>query len=405
MNRNEVGGMSETDTAAREARAPQAPAEAQSEQAALLLEAQRLGRMSSWAYHADTGEVQWSDSTCELFGIAPADFQGTVPYVMNLILPEDREILRQAHLQVSPASPLLEAEYRIRRPDGTVRWMREQGRAIFDAEGRLVTRLGMVMDITERKRADDQLAHSEALARIASRVARVGGWTIDLPERRLTWSDENCAIHDAPPGYQPTLDEGIALFAPEHRDYVRALVAECARNGTPYEFELPKLTIKGRRIWVRSIGEAVRDARGQIVGLQGAFQDITQRKLAEEAVRARDALLHIAGRMARIGGWAIERDGADERVFWTEEVYQILEIATHLAPPLALSLSLYLQPHRERVLAALDACWRTGEPFDFEAEMVTVRGRHIWVRVSGAVGRKRVSVRQSATITVPWSIA
>ena len=283
MNRNEGEGMSETETAARGGRAPQAPpAEVRSEQSALLLEAQRLGRMGSWAFHADTGEVQWSDYTCELFGIAPADFQGTVPYVMNLILPEDREILQQAHLQVSPDSPLLEAEYRIRRPDGTVRWMREQGRAIFDAEGRLVTRLGMVMDITERKRADDQLAHSEALARIASRVARVGGWTIDLPERRLTWSDENCAIHDAPPGYQPTLDEGIALFAPEHRDHVRALVAECARNGEQAAlimFDLDHF-------------KAVNDGHGHLVGDQTLVEFCS---VASDRLPARSAFGRLGG--------------------------------------------------------------------------------------------------------------
>jgi hypothetical protein len=56
---------------------------------------------------------------------------------------------------------------------------------------------------------------------------------------------------------------------------------ECAQDGTPYDFELPKYTAKGRLIWVRSIGEAVRDADGKIIRLQGAFQDITRRKLAE----------------------------------------------------------------------------------------------------------------------------
>ena len=55
----------------------------------------------------------------------------------------------------------------------------------------------------------------------------------------------------------------------------------CAREGTPYDFEFPKFTAKGRLIWVRSIGEAVRDAEGRIIRLQGAFQDITVRKQAE----------------------------------------------------------------------------------------------------------------------------
>jgi PAS domain S-box-containing protein len=119
------------------------------------------------------------------------------------------------------------------------------------------------------------------LEKIAGKAARLGGWTIDLPERTLTWSDENCAIHDVPPGYKPTLEEGISLFPPEHRAEVIRKVDTCARDGTPYDFELPKYTAKGRLIWVRSIGEAVRDAEGRIIRLQGAFQDITERRKAE----------------------------------------------------------------------------------------------------------------------------
>lgn len=121
-----------------------------------------------------------------------------------------------------------------------------------------------------------------ALLRIACRAAQMGGWTIEMPGRRLTWSDETCAIHDAPPGYLPTLEEGLELFPPEFRAEVVRKVDACIHEGVPYEFEGPKNTIKGRRIWVRSIGEALRDARGNIICLQGAFQDITERKRTQE---------------------------------------------------------------------------------------------------------------------------
>ncbi len=59
-----------------------------------------------------------------------------------------------AHARVSPARPLLEAEYRIRRPDGTVHWLYERGTVEFDAAGVPVSRAGMVMDVTERKRLE-----------------------------------------------------------------------------------------------------------------------------------------------------------------------------------------------------------------------------------------------------------
>jgi diguanylate cyclase (GGDEF)-like protein/PAS domain S-box-containing protein len=178
----------------------------------------------------------------------------------------------------------VEAEYRIRRPDGAVRWMLERGHVEFDQAGAAIARVGMVMDITEQRAEQEQVIQNGALLRTAGRIARLGGWTLQLSDRTLTWSDENCAIHDVAPGYRPTLEEGIGYFLPENRAEVVQYVDACERNGTPYDFELPKMTATGRRIWVRSIGEAVRDSEGKITHLQGAFQDITARRDVEAAL-------------------------------------------------------------------------------------------------------------------------
>ncbi len=165
-------------------------------------------------------------------------------------------------------------------------------------------------DVGEDRRARDKLSESLSVLRMAGRVARLGGWTIDLPGYKLTWSDENCAIHDAPPGYQPTLAEGLGYFLPEHRAQVRALVEACARDGTPYEFELPKRTATGRLIWVRSVGEAVRDADGRITHLQGAFQDITLRRQEMEALRRSEARFRLLFDNSQDGVIKARQDGA-----------------------------------------------------------------------------------------------
>jgi PAS domain S-box-containing protein len=259
---------------------------------------------------------------------------------------------------------------------------------VRDAGGALAGAVLCFSDMTQTRRAaertHERLAESLALTKIATWLARLGAWTIDLPERKLTWSDENCAIHEVPPGYQPTLEEGISLFPPEHREHVTRLVDACARDGTPYEFEVPKFTAKGRSIWVRSMGEAVRDSTGRIVRLQGAFQDITERKLAEEALAQKDALLRIAGRVARIGGWAI--DMSQHRIDWSGEVIDILELGRE-HPPLREFLRLASAQGRRRLAAAIGHCARTGTPFDLEAQVATSRGRPIWVRVIGEAER------------------
>ncbi len=140
--------------------------DAQREQAVLLENAQRIGQMGSWSFDVASGRLLWSDATCALYGVATEAFRGTVEHFYEFIVAEDRPIVRDASAQANAGQPYVEVEYRIRRPDGTLRWMFERGVIEFDAAGRPVRHLGMVMDITERQEARQALQRSlDALGR------------------------------------------------------------------------------------------------------------------------------------------------------------------------------------------------------------------------------------------------
>jgi two-component system sensor histidine kinase/response regulator len=126
---------------------------------------------------------------------------------------------------------------------------------------------------------------AESLARIAGRLSRLGAWSVELPVLEVTFSPEVCAIHEVPPGFTPTVEEAIRFYAPEFRETVATAFWACVRDGTPFDIELQLITAKGRCVWVRSIGEADRDAAGVIRRVQGAFQDISERKAAEAETR------------------------------------------------------------------------------------------------------------------------
>lgn len=125
----------------------------------LLSNAQRIGRMGSWSLDIADERMQWSDETCALFGIEPADFRGTREHFYEFVLPEDRPRLAKDYARVVASEGLLdvETEFRIRRPDGEVRWMFVRGNAKRDASGRIGRRFGMYMDITERKHAEERI--------------------------------------------------------------------------------------------------------------------------------------------------------------------------------------------------------------------------------------------------------
>ncbi|APW39588.1 hypothetical protein RD110_22235 [Rhodoferax koreense] len=171
----------------------------------------------------------------------------------------------------------------------TERWLTGvNGRRLFsaslapyrDPRGAVIGVIGIARDITEETRFHQALRDSEAMLDMAGRSAKVGGWVLDLGLRRLQWSDFVASLHDEPAGYWPSLEEGLASFVSEHRNGVRDAVERCIASGQRYDLEAEKISATGRRFWVRVIGEAVRDGRGRVVRLQGALQDITERKLA-----------------------------------------------------------------------------------------------------------------------------
>lgn len=162
----------------------------------------------------------------------------------------------------------------------------------IDVAGESGRNVGFVItDITEMRAAESKLAHQAQLLDIAGRAARLGGWSVDLVRNTIEWSDVTAEIHQMPAGYSPSVEEGISFYAPEYRDRVRELFSACVDHGRPYDEDLQIIDATGQRRWVRAVGEAVRGADGAIVGVQGAFQDITENHRMIEQLEAQDAAL------------------------------------------------------------------------------------------------------------------
>ncbi len=140
-------------------------------------------------------------------------------------------------------------------------------------------------DITERKRAEEELRRTEARLRVAGRVARLGGWVFERAGTRLHFSGELRAMLELEPGQEVDTSLAINLVAPEHRVRWRARLVQSMRDGQDFDEEVDTITASGRRLHVRMIGEAVRGTGGRVTALQGALQDVTERKLADTAMR------------------------------------------------------------------------------------------------------------------------
>lgn len=130
-------------------------------------------------------------------------------------------------------------------------------------------------DVTARSEAERELRASRELLDRTGRLARVGGWEVDLRSGSLTWSDETCRIHGVPVGHRPTLMQALDFTEPAHRPLIETAVDLALHEGKPWDLQLGLHTPDGRQVWVRSVGAAEFEGT-QPVRLVGAIQDITE---------------------------------------------------------------------------------------------------------------------------------
>lgn len=159
--------------------------------------------------------------------------------------------------------------------------------------GNIIGVIGISRDITERKRIEEDLKQSQSLLSVASRIGRMGAWSVELPSLEVTWSDELRAIYGLPLDRNLSVEEGLGFYVPEYRQTIWEAFQACAKSGIPFDVEVQTDVQNGDRIWVRVIGEAVREDSGTIVGIHGAFQNISDRKWAQQRLTTQHAVITI----------------------------------------------------------------------------------------------------------------
>ena len=164
------------------------------------------------------------------------------------------------------------------------------------------------------------------------RMARVGGWELDLTSGALVWTSEVFRIHDMEPGVAPGLDVAIRYFAPQARTTIETAARDAAELGTSFDLELPLVTARGRDISVRMIGEP-QSVDGKVVRVSGTIQDISEQRQAAQALTA--SVENLQRTLEAIGEGIFAYDGRDPSgrlLFANDEVFRIWQIPLEQAP-------------------------------------------------------------------------
>lgn len=166
------------------------------------------------------------------------------------------------------------------------RYLHKDGHYIW-LEGN-VTRLnepGSVTGLVYNSRDVTQRVELETLLSKAYSLARIGSWEVNLVKNTIYWSDITREIHETGTDYTPDLTSGINFYKEGYnRDLITLKVNEAIEFGKPWDVELKIITAKGNERWIRSIGET-EFFNGRCVRIYGSFQDIDQRKKAEEKIK------------------------------------------------------------------------------------------------------------------------
>jgi PAS domain S-box-containing protein len=277
-----------------------------------LAEAQRLTRTGSWAWNVVTRHsVYWSQENFRLFGFDPEAGIPSDEAFYERIHPEDRDrVRREVFLERPEGGSHFDVEFRIVLPDGAIKYVRATGHPVRNLSGDLVEYVGTSIDVTERKRADEErgrllarerAAFDEAVAaqqRFRDLVNSVEGivWEADVPSFQFLFISKQV---ERVLGYpverwlsEPTF--WTDHVHPEDREWTVQFCQTATAEKRDHQFEYRMIAADGSVVWLRDLVTVVVEG-DRATRVRGVMLDLTNRKQAEEALRqARADLAHVS---------------------------------------------------------------------------------------------------------------
>jgi PAS domain S-box-containing protein len=347
------------------------------ERLSLALSATGLG---VWERDLANNKVTWSDAMYRLFGRTPQQFSGAPDEVLSFVHPEDRATFRAAcEAAVRGDGDLFEQEFRIVRPDGEIRWLHRRGQLRRGPDGRAQSVLGVALDITERKQAQEANARLAAIASAAddtimglSLDGTVQAWN-PAAARMFGYAAEEIVGRSARVLYPKAVEA-------EFEELYRRL-----RTGEHVRHEGIRVRKDGSLVDIALVATPIRDGDDRVTGIAAVVRDISERKRTEAKLVETLALLLqtnnqrklalLAGRMG-----TFEVDIERDAITWSDEIYEQVGIDPRQRIATMSAVEAYVHPEDRKAVAARRAeAYKSGEPYDNEFRIVRPDGEVRWL--------------------------
>jgi len=289
----------------------------------------------------------------ELLGLPPGALSQDI--IANVHPPwAARRVLEEAWPIVMSEGRWL-GETAVYNPQGIEVPMSQLIMAHHDADGHVDYVWTILRDMSERKAAEAALGLERTQLAQAQAVAHVGSWTMLPAEKRLIWSDENYRVLGfEPQSVQPSLDAFLSVVHPDDLPMVLANLERDTRSKVPSvnRFEHRIVTPSGvRNVEQRASIEV--DARGELVRMVGTTMDVTERVLAEQALRETKDMLEKGEAVSRMGSFAYDSDTRELK--WSRQAFATIGLPLSPLPPSIDEYCACIHPDDvERVRASID---------------------------------------------------
>ncbi|HEY6309172.1 MAG TPA: PAS domain S-box protein [Candidatus Angelobacter sp.] len=267
-----------------------------------LSQAIRFASMSVWEWDPLTNCFVWDDKAFEMAGIPKVV---PLPYEQwaRLVHPDDRDKVEAAVQRVFREKAHEYMEFRIIRPDGEVRYTYAAGGPVLDQQGNVIRVVGVAADITERKRAEDELRTLTQRLSLAAKSSSMGVWDWNLHTDQAIWDDTMFEIFDIPKKATVAREDWARRIHAVDLAKVEAFLKTVIRGKTQDSVEFRIIRRDGSVRYVSVTGGAVLDDRGNATGVVGIAVDVTERKRTEEELHTLSERLSLATQIASIGVW------------------------------------------------------------------------------------------------------
>lgn len=284
---------------------------------------QKLSRTGSWTLYNESGEMFITHEIYEILGISSEEYDWKLASYYSFVHPEDLDRVKKA---VEGALDGLEynIEYRIITADKHVKYVNEKATIVFDEHNNAIKTIGIIQDITEQKLLENNLKELGDNLNLAQRVAGLGSWKYDIIKDEYYGSEEMYRIYGVEPSeFDNDFLNVLKLIHPEDRYKVNeALKNHLAGQSCTIEYRIPQKD--GSLKYVIGKGEPIFDKEGQVIGVIGTLQDITNNKILEQELMKKHRIIAQGQALAHTGSW--EMDFTNNKIYYSDESYRIFGI-------------------------------------------------------------------------------